>query len=40
MRKSATDRMNGYDAVMMGVLEPILVLSVMAVMAFLVPLSW
>jgi hypothetical protein len=32
--------MNGYDAVMMGVLEPILVLSVMAVIAFLVPLSW
>ena len=31
MRKSATDRMNDYDAVMMGVLEPILVLSVMAV---------
>jgi hypothetical protein len=24
----------------MGVLEPILVLSVMAVIAFLVPLSW
>jgi hypothetical protein len=32
--------MNDYDAVMMGVLEPILVLSVMAVIAFLVPLSW
>jgi len=30
--------MNEYDAVMMGVLEPILVLSVMAVIAFLVPL--
>jgi len=30
--------MNDYDAVMMGVLEPILVLSVMAVIAFLVPL--
>ena len=28
--------MNDYDAVMMGVLEPILVLSVMAVIAFLV----
>src|SRR6476660_9742366 len=40
MRKSATDRMNDYDAVMMGVLEPILVPSVMAVIAFLVPLSW
>jgi len=32
--------MNGYDAVMMGVLEPILVLSVMAVIAFLVRLFW
>jgi hypothetical protein len=32
--------MDEYDAVMMGVLEPILVLSVMAVIAFLVPLSW
>jgi hypothetical protein len=31
MRKSTTDRMNDYDAVMMGVLEPIFVLSVMAV---------
>ena len=34
MRKSTTDRMNdydAYDAVVMGVLEPILVLSVMAV---------
>ena len=40
MRKPAIDRMNDYDAVMMGVLEPILVLSVMAVIAFLVPLSW
>jgi hypothetical protein len=38
MRKSTTDRMNDYDAVMMGVLEPILVLSVMAVIAFLVRL--
>ena len=28
MRKSTTDRMNDYDAVVMGVLEPILVLSV------------
>jgi hypothetical protein len=32
--------MNDYDAVMMGVLEPILVLSVMAVIAFLVRLPW
>ncbi len=41
MRKSTTDRtMNDYDAVVMGVLEPILVLSVMAVIAFLVRLSW
>ena len=40
MRKSTTDRMNDYDAVVMGVLEPILVLSVMAVTAFLVRLSW
>jgi hypothetical protein len=32
--------MNDYDAVVMGVLEPILVLSVMAVITFLVPLSW
>ena len=31
MQKSTTDRMNDYDAVVMGVLEPILVLSVMAV---------
>jgi|RhiMetdeSRZDD1v2_1073273.scaffolds.fasta_scaffold2215599_1 hypothetical protein len=35
MRKSTTDRMNDYDPVVMGVLEPILVLSVMAVSAFL-----
>ena len=41
MRKSTTDRMNDhYDVLVMGVLEPILVLSVMAVIAFLVPLSW
>ena len=43
MRKSTTDRMNdydAYDAVVMGILEPILVLSVMAVIAFLVRLSW
>ena len=40
MRKSATDRMNVYDAVMMGVLEPILVLSVMAVVAYLVRIFW
>ena len=33
-----TDRINDYDAVVMGVLEPILVLSVMAVITFLV--SW
>ena len=39
MWKSTTDRMNDYDVVV-GVLEPILVLSVMAVIAFLVPLSW
>jgi hypothetical protein len=32
--------MNDYDAVVMGVLEPILVLSVMAVIAFLVRLLW
>jgi hypothetical protein len=32
--------MNDYYAVVMGVLEPILVLSVMAVIAFLVRLSW
>ena len=40
MRKSTTVRMNDYDAVVMGVLEPILVLSVMAVIGFLVRLSW
>ena len=40
MRKSATDRMDEYDAVMMGVLEPILVLSVMAVVAYLVRIFW
>src|SRR5262249_8685834 len=33
--RCTTDRMNDYDAVVMGVLEPILVLSVMAVIAFL-----
>ena len=38
MRKSTTDGMNDYDVVVIGVLEPILVLSVMAVIAFLVPL--
>jgi hypothetical protein len=32
--------MNDYYAVVMGVLEPILVLSVMAVIAFLVRVSW
>ena len=40
MRKSTTDRMNDYDAVMMGVLEPFFVLSVMAIIAFLVRLFW
>ena len=40
MRKSTTDRMNDYDAVVMAVLEPILVLSVMAVITFLVRLPW
>jgi hypothetical protein len=32
--------MNDYDAVVMGVLEPFLVLLVMAVIAFLVRLFW
>jgi hypothetical protein len=32
--------MNDYDAVVMGVLEPILVLSLMAVTTFLVRLFW
>ena len=40
MRKSTTVRMNDYDAVVMGVLEPILVLSLMAVTTFLVRLFW
>ena len=40
MRKSTTDRMNDYDVVVMGVLEPILVLSVMAVVAYLVRIFW
>ena len=40
MWKCTTDRMNNYDTVVMGVLEPILVLSVMAVIAFLVRLFW
>ena len=40
MLKSPTDRMNDYDAVVMGVLEPILVLSVMAVVAYLVRIFW
>ena len=40
MLKSTTDRMTDYDAVLMGVLEPILVLSAMAVIAFLVRLFW
>ena len=39
MRKSTTDRMDDYDAVVIGVLEPILVLSVMAVIAFLLSSS-
>jgi len=38
MWKSATVRMNDYDAVVMGVLEPILVLSVMAVIGALLGL--
>ena len=40
MRRSMTDRMDDYDVLVMGVLEPILVLSVMAVIAFLVRLFW
>ena len=40
MRQSTTDRMNDYDAVVMGVLEPILVLLMMADIAFLVRLFW
>ena len=40
MRKSTTDTMNDYDVVVMGVLEPILVLSVMAVVAYLVRIFW
>ena len=40
MLKSPTDRMNEYVTVVMGVLEPILVLSVMAISAFLVQLFW
>ena len=38
MRKSTTDRMNDYDdydAVVMGVLEPILVLSIVVIGALL-----
>jgi hypothetical protein len=35
MRKSTTDTMNDYDAVMMGVLEPILVLSIAVIGALL-----
>ena len=38
MLKSTTDRMNDHDAVLMCVLEPFLVLSVLAVIAFLVRL--
>ena len=40
MLKSTTDRMDDYDAVVIGVLEPILVLSVMAVVAYLVRIFW
>ena len=40
MRRSTTDRMDDYNAVVMGVLEPIFVLSVMADIAFLVRLFW
>jgi hypothetical protein len=32
--------MDDYDAVVIGVLEPILVLSVMAVVAYLVRIFW
>ena len=38
MLKSPTDRMNDYDAVVMGALEPIFVLSVMAVIGALLGL--
>ena len=40
MWKSTTHRMNDDDAVVMGVLEPILVLSVMAMSVFLAQLFW
>jgi hypothetical protein len=40
MWKSTKHTMNDYDPVVTGVLEPILVLSVMAVSAFLVRLFW
>jgi hypothetical protein len=40
MLKSPTDRMNDYEAVVMGVLEPILVLAVMAVIPLLVSIFW
>jgi hypothetical protein len=40
MRNSTTDRMNENDAVVMGVLEPIVVLSVMAVIALMVRPFW
>jgi 6-phospho-3-hexuloisomerase len=39
-RAGARTIVTDYDAVVMGVLEPILVLSVMAVIGFLVRLSW
>ena len=35
MRKSTTDRMNDYDGVVIGVLEPILVLSIAVIGALL-----
>jgi hypothetical protein len=40
MRKATTKRMDDDDAVVMGILEPILVLSVMGVIVFLVQLLW
>ena len=38
MPKSTTDRMNDYDVVVMGVLEPILVLLLLAMIATLLEL--
>jgi len=40
MWTAKTDRMNDYDAVVMGILEPMLVLSMMAVIGFLMRLFW